>query len=134
MRQPPGLRVFQANVGRGSASHDLALQIAYEAGHHLILIQEPWTQLKPGRRQTKAHPAYKTFIPIDDWAIRPRVLTYLRQDVGYQVSQPTYNLSRDLLQIVLYLPDRRAKYDIWNVYNGPAGSTDAGLGLATLLR
>jgi ribonuclease HI len=133
-RKPTGLHVFQANVGRGGAAHDLALQLAYQAGYYVIIIQEPWTRAAPGRRLTKTHPAYKTLIPIDDWAVRPRVLTYIRRDTGYQISQPTFNLSRDLLQVALRHPDGRATYTIWNVYNAPTGAEGAGAGLATLLQ
>jgi len=47
--------------------------------------------------------------------------------------QPTSSLSQDLLQVVLYGPDFPAT-TIWNVYNAPSGSEDAGQGLSFLLQ
>jgi hypothetical protein len=128
-----GLRVFQANVGRGGPAHDLALHFAYQAGSDVVLLQEPWTQTAPGRRLTKTHPGYRTLIPIDDWTSRPRVITYVRRGVGYRITQPTAGLSRDLLQVVLQQPGYPAT-TIWNVYNAPRGSEGAGQAVAVLLQ
>ncbi len=128
-----GPRVFQANVGRGGPAHDIALHLAHEAGCHVVLLQEPWTRATPGRRLTKTHPGYKTYIPIDNWSERPRVMTYIRRDAGYRVLQPTAGMSRDLLQVILQQPGRPGLV-IWNVYNAPTGSEGAGEGLAKLLQ
>jgi hypothetical protein len=37
-RPSTGLRVFQANVGRGGTAYDLAFQLAFQAEHHVIIV------------------------------------------------------------------------------------------------
>ena len=74
------LQVMQVNVGKGSASHDIALNLAHENRFDIVLIQEPWIHQDKSRRITKKHPAYRCFTPIEDWTQVPRVLTYVRKD------------------------------------------------------
>src|SRR6266699_1592117 len=127
------LKVFQANVGRGGPAYDLVLQVVYQSHWHIVLFQGPWTRVVLGRRLTKIHPGYKTLIPVDDWALRLRVLTYIRRDVGYRISQPTSGLSRDLLQVVFQWLGHPA-VTIWNVYNPPPGSANVDEAITTLLQ
>ncbi|KAF7532988.1 hypothetical protein G7Z17_g13581 [Cylindrodendrum hubeiense] len=74
------LRVFQANVGKDSASHDCALALADRSGYDIVMLQEPWTSTKNSRCTTKNHTAFRTLSPISAWEgnhTRPRVMTYV---------------------------------------------------------
>lgn len=83
VRRGNALRLMQSNVRRTPATHDVALNLAWEAGYDVLLVQEPWTELnKHQRKLTKTHPGFDTFSPVEDWleeANRPRVLTYIRK-------------------------------------------------------
>jgi len=75
-------RVFQANVGKNGPSHDCALALADAERYEVILLQEPWTQVRGSRCLTKTHPAYDTYSPVSTWEgndTRPRVMTYIRR-------------------------------------------------------
>ncbi|KAK4074898.1 hypothetical protein Purlil1_12845 [Purpureocillium lilacinum] len=75
-------RVFQANVGKNGPSHDCALALADAERYEVILLQEPWTQVRNSRCLTKTHPAYDTYSPVSTWEdidTRPRVMTYIRR-------------------------------------------------------
>jgi len=63
----PQLRILQANVARSPSPHEAALQLAFEQGYHVILIQEPWISAFRARRLSKHHPAFNLFTPIEDW-------------------------------------------------------------------
>jgi len=65
-RQPKALSIMQANTGRGSEAHDLALSLAFQNRIDIILIQEPWIHRNRQRRLTKKHLAYECFSPIDN--------------------------------------------------------------------
>ena len=77
------VRIFQANVGHGVDAHDIALNTAYEEGFEIILIQEPWVNKDITRRITRRHSRYQCHSPSEDWAFRPRVLTYHKKRAGF---------------------------------------------------
>lgn len=100
MRRP--LRILQANVGKGGASHDCALALADTGNYDIVLIQEPWTALRDGRCLTKTHTAYDTFSPVLIWEdndSRPRVMTYVTRRGKLTAEQLRPIPSRDLLWI-----------------------------------
>src|SRR3979409_1605229 len=74
------IRVFQANVTKVGAYHDIALCLAFDHGFDVVLIQEPYCDLdQDGRRRTKTHPSYQTVNPTDNWDLGlPDVMTYVR--------------------------------------------------------
>jgi hypothetical protein len=76
------LTILQANIGRGTISHEIALTLANTSLINIILIQEPYIFTDRSRRITKAHPMYESFTPLDDWTTRPRVMTYVRKGSG----------------------------------------------------
>ncbi|EXU95101.1 reverse transcriptase domain protein [Metarhizium robertsii] len=97
-RQDP--RIFQANVGKSGPSHDCALALADAERFDLILLQEPWTDVKDGRCLTETHPAYDAFSSVDYWegpSTRPRVITYLRRSPTLLADQLRPSPSRDML-------------------------------------
>ncbi|KID81211.1 Endonuclease/exonuclease/phosphatase [Metarhizium guizhouense ARSEF 977] len=99
-RRRQDLRIFQANVGKSGPSHDCALALADAERFDLILLQEPWTDIKEGRCLTKTHPAYDVFSPVDYWdgpSTRPRVMTYLRRSPALLADQLRPSPSRDML-------------------------------------
>lgn len=81
------LKIFQANVARGQANHDLAIALAYTDSADVILIQEPWIFAEREKRITKQHREYDVFCPQDSWDIRPRVMTYIRKGRNLQPAQ-----------------------------------------------
>ncbi|KAI0996528.1 hypothetical protein K3495_g11653 [Podosphaera aphanis] len=65
------------NVGRGGATHDIALSRAYELGVDVLLIQEPLWQ--KSTKTTKSHPGYVCHTPCGGVDVRPRAVTYTRK-------------------------------------------------------
>ncbi|PWI70932.1 putative reverse transcriptase, partial [Purpureocillium lilacinum] len=97
-------RVFQANVGKNGPSHDCALALADAERYEVILLQEPWTQVRDSRCLTKTHPAYDTYSPVSTWEdidTRPRVMTYIRRGARLLADQQRPALSRDILWLVV---------------------------------
>ncbi|KAJ6437079.1 reverse transcriptase [Purpureocillium lavendulum] len=97
-------RVFQANVGKNGPSHDCALALADAERYEVILLQEPWTQVRDSRCFTKTHPAYDTYSPVSTWEdidTRPRVMTYIRRGARLLADQQRPALSRDILWLVV---------------------------------
>lgn len=77
---PTGLTLLQANVGRRQEPHDALLQYATEYKCDVVLVQEPWTQKRGGKKYTKTSSYFLLFTPSHDWAVtRPKVLTYVRR-------------------------------------------------------
>ena len=97
------LQIFQANVGRSSPSHDIALALAAAEQFDIIILQEPYTESNIDRLLTKTHRDYRTYLPQAPWTSeenRPRVLTYARRNSPLQVEQ--YSIKhRDLLWITV---------------------------------
>ncbi|KAI0994347.1 hypothetical protein K3495_g13835, partial [Podosphaera aphanis] len=121
--QTTPLKILSANVGRGAAAHEIALNEAFSISADVILIQEPYIFKERARRITKRHPSYITFSPIDDWtSTRPRVLSYIRKDAPFRVDQGHTTQSGDLLLLLLESPSRK-KLQIMNIYNEPQGSS-----------
>src|SRR5882762_2924947 len=81
------LQVMQVNVGKGGATHDIALSLAHENHFDVLLVQEPWVHQDRARRITKKHPNYRCYTPTENWEQRPRVLTYLRKTPQLQGAQ-----------------------------------------------
>lgn len=123
---------MQANFGRSSSAHDIALTHAFENNIDILLIQEPWIFSDLSKRRSKSHNAYEAFCPLSEWTTRPRVFTYVRNSAKLKAFQSVADLSRDLLQITIS-PWGTRRIGIWNIYNAPAGSDDAGGGLKMLL-
>ena len=80
------LTILQANVGRAATSHEIALSLAANSLIDIILIQEPYIFTDLSQRITKSHPLYESFIPIDDWEIRPRAISYVCKGAGLQTT------------------------------------------------
>ncbi|KID60927.1 Endonuclease/exonuclease/phosphatase, partial [Metarhizium hybridum] len=116
------LKIFQANVGKIPAAHDCALALADSEKYDVVLLQEPWTEVKEARCLTKIHPAYETHSPVDNWEnndTRPRVMTYVRKNSHILADQKRPASTRD----ILWLPVNGIT--IVNVYRQP--SYDAAL-------
>ena len=121
--------VLQVNVGRSWAAHEAALQLAFEHCCLAVLIQEPWIFSDHSRRLSKHHPAYSQFSPIEDWACRPRVLTYiLKHPLLSAVQVPFGPPIQDLLAVSISTM-QHSTILLVNVYNAPAGSIDGHQGV-----
>lgn len=123
---------MQANVGRGRISHNLALQLANKNNADVVLIQEPWIYRDLTSKQSATHHNYDIFSPLSTWDTRPRVLTYIKKSQGYRPFQSTIDSSPDILKITITNRNNQ-KLNIWNVYNAPTNSINAGDGLSALL-
>ncbi|KAI1003407.1 hypothetical protein K3495_g4797 [Podosphaera aphanis] len=104
----------------------------------MILIQEPYIFRDPLRRITKRISSYECFSPVDNWTLRPRVLTYLRKGAGLHASQrmplPANNTAaRDLLLLDVTGPMGR-NLSVYNVYNAPPGSENVGEAVKALIQ
>ena len=129
------LVLLQANVGKGAAAHEIALNTAYDEGIDIVLIQEPYV-FDYNRRISKKHPAFECFSPLDDWsAARPRVLTYMRKGAGIRAEQsrPAADLAAlsDLLFLSIMSPSSPALL-IVNAYNAPRGCRGHGAAVQAL--
>lgn len=122
------LRIYQANVGRGGPAHDAALSIAYDNHLDIVAIQEPWIFGDLTARKTKTHPSYQAFSPLSTWTSRPRVLIYIHKGIPLSPSQPISDICRDVICVTVSLYANKT-INIYNIYNSPAGSEDAGSGL-----
>ena len=81
------LKILSVNVGRSSVANELALQIAFQTRAVLLLVQEPYVSRDFNRRITRKHPSFECFTPVENWSVRPRVLTYSRKDSGLTFTQ-----------------------------------------------
>lgn len=81
------LLFHQVNVGKGGPNMDIALQQAWEAEIHVVMVQEPWTMRRNGDFITKSHTGFDSFIPFGNTAprSRPRAITFVRK--GLQAAQ-----------------------------------------------
>lgn len=116
--------ILQVNVGRSWTAHEAALQLAFEQNCLAVLIQEPWIFPDPSQRLSKRHPAFSQFSPIEDWSIRPQVLTYIHKNhLLTAVQVPFGPAIRDLLAVSISAP-HHATILLVNLYNAPTGCRD----------
>ena len=73
------LLFHQVNVGKGGPNMDIALQQAWDAGAHVIMVQEPWTMKKEGDFIIKSHPGFNVHKPMGEKGARPRAITFTRK-------------------------------------------------------
>lgn len=119
------ITILSINVGKGATNHEIALNEAHHSSIDIILIQEPYISNDRPRRITKKHPNYEAFSPIVDWTvIRPRVITYVKKNIGIRSEQAQSNISGDLLQIRLVFHDGQT-LDIINIYNPPTPNKES---------
>jgi ribonuclease HI/endonuclease/exonuclease/phosphatase (EEP) superfamily protein YafD len=126
------LKILQANVGRGATPHELALSLANDFSIDILLIQEPYIFTDRTRRISKSHPMYESFAPLDDWATRPRVISYIRKGSGLRSTQLRPYISRDLLFLQIQTRNLSPLLII-NIYNAPVGATDQGAAVNALI-
>ena len=115
--RPKTLKVYQANVGKTPEAHDIALALADAEDFDLVLLQEPWSKWEDGRCETKTHPAYKVFAPVNFWdstSTRPRVMTYVRHNLEVDTNQIRPIETRDILWITTN------NVTIVNIYRDPS--------------
>ena len=91
------LLFHQVNVGKGGSNMDIALQQAWDAKVHVVIIQEPWTMRKNGEFITKSHTGFDSFIPFGNTTprVRPRAITYVRK--GLRATQVSPSASGQTL-------------------------------------
>ena len=102
--QRQGIRIFQANTGRSSESHDTALALAAKHAFEVVLIQEPHTAIFDNGSvcRIRSHQSYLPFTPVTHWSNtseRPRVATYVLASSRLTTEQITTFKSRDLLVV-----------------------------------
>ncbi|KAI0998430.1 hypothetical protein K3495_g9766 [Podosphaera aphanis] len=127
--KPLSLKIFSVNVGRCSATHQIALETAFENCIDILLIQEPYISKDIARKLTCKNPSYQCFTLIDDCSIRPRVLAYANKNNGLSFVQdaPVTDLEvgkGDLLLTIKFPGNVDVK--VINVYNAPPGAIDPG--------
>lgn len=120
--QQKTLRIFQANVGRGQANHDLALALARADNIDIILLQEPWVLRNSEKRITKFHHDFDVFSPTDSWVNRPRVLTYVRKGKNLSPEQLQPAITTDICWVKL--TGVQPPINIVNVYRPPQENLD----------
>lgn len=72
---PQILKFMSIDVGRGSATHDIALARACELKKDVLLIQEPWWS-----QRTKSHPFFDRHVLFGGPDVQPRAVTYTRKN------------------------------------------------------
>ncbi|KAL9937359.1 hypothetical protein V8E36_003768 [Tilletia maclaganii] len=129
---------MQANVGRSGPATEAALQLAYENGADMLLLQEPglWFHTDTQVYVPKSHPSFAVFVPQPTATKRPRAITYVREDrlAQLRVTQRQDLLAQDTADVVsiqirgLAGPLLR----VVNVYNAPRGEQGQAEGLRTV--
>lgn len=122
--RPRSIHILQANIGRSGQAHDIALSLGNQEKAHVIAIQEPWIFQDLGRKTTKRHPNYELFAPTDTWQPRPRVLLFIRKNMGFKTEQPMTDISPDIVMATITTANHTT--NIFNIYNAPYGSRGAG--------
>lgn len=134
---PSTIKILSVNVGRSSTAQLIALQNALDARIDFLLIQEPHISSDTGRRITCKHPSFECYSPVDDWSIRPRVITYAKRNtniIHYQerpISSTEQGIG-DILCLSVKAPNN-PRLLIINAYNAPPGSTNPGAGVSRLI-
>ena len=80
--QQHALLFHQVNVGKGGENMDIALQQAWEAGAHIVMVQEPWTMQTNGGLITKSHPGFNSYKPTGAAGTRPRAISFARKGLS----------------------------------------------------
>lgn len=131
------IKILSINVGRSSAAHEIALNVAFELSIDVLLVQEPYIFRDISRKITRKHPSFECFSPTDQWITRPRVMSYIRKDSECKFYQERPILLRDEgkgdLLFLSIQPPRGAQLLIGNIYNAPPGATLPGAGVDSLL-
>ena len=129
------IKIISTNVGRSSAAHEIALELAFKSQIDVLLVQEPYIYRDLARRITRKHP-FDYFTPVDDLTRRPRVLTYTRENSNFSVTQdrPLGNLEQGEEDVLLLTIKCRgiSPIQVINIYNAPPGGTNPGAGLSFL--
>lgn len=129
--------IFSVNVGSCSSAHQIALQNAFTNQIDILLIQEPYISRNIDRRITFKHSAFECFTPVDDWSIRPRVLTHSKKNNSLTYSQERPDSGSELgLGDILFLSVEFPPYPrllVVNVYNALPGATNPGAGVSRLI-
>ncbi|KAL9939079.1 hypothetical protein V8E36_001892, partial [Tilletia maclaganii] len=126
-RRVDGIKIFQANVGRGGPATHTALQKAYEHDADIVLLQEPglWRNPHCAEWVPKSHPAFAIFLPQTTEGTGPRAITYVREDrlARLRVTQRQYDLAADTGDVVSLRIGGLVgtTLDVVNVYNAPIG-------------
>lgn len=134
---PSTIKILSVNVGRSSTAQLIALQNALDARIDFLLIQEPHISSDTGRRITCKHPSFECYSPVDEWSIRPRVITYAKRNtniIHYQ-EQPISSTEQgigDNLCLSVKAPNN-PRLLIINAYNAPPRSTNPGAGVSRLI-
>ena len=131
------IKILSINVGRSSSAHQIALDTAFNIQIDFLLIQEPYIFRDVTRKITRNHPSFECFTPVDDWSIRPRVLTYIRRGIALHTRQerPSFT-DQGGIGDILILSSRtsnNSQFSIINIYNAPPGAINPGSGVNTLL-
>lgn len=134
--KPKATKIISINVGRSSSAHEIALQLSFEKNIDILMVQEPYIYKDLSRRITRKHPSFECFTSIDDWNIRPRVMTYSRKDNGLTVSQIRPTMEGECSSDILYISLKSFNSPsilLINAYNAPLGAINPGSGIRSLL-
>ncbi|KAI0994688.1 hypothetical protein K3495_g13493 [Podosphaera aphanis] len=134
--KPSSIKILSVNVTRCSATHQIALEKAFENCMDMKLIQEPYISKDISRKLTCNHPTFQCYTPVDDWSSRPRVLTYTNKNNGLLFVQdtpvsPLEEGKADVLALTIKLPGN-TNVQVINIYNAPPGATNPGAGVSFL--
>ncbi|KAI0996688.1 hypothetical protein K3495_g11494 [Podosphaera aphanis] len=136
-RKTSVIKILSVNVGRSSNAQQIALQNAFDSRIDLLLIQEPYVSSDIARRITCRHPSFECYSPVDDWTVRPRVITYANKhsNINHYQERPrciTEQGIGDILLLSVIAPNN-PRLLIINAYNAPPGSTNPGAGVSRLI-
>ena len=110
---PQTLKFMSIDVGRRSATHDTALVRACELKIDILLIQEPWWS-----QRTKSHPFFDCHVPFGGPDVRPRAVTYTRNnssEIRAIQKSPESSATGDYCWVIVnevtFLNEHKAPYD-----------------------
>jgi endonuclease/exonuclease/phosphatase (EEP) superfamily protein YafD len=109
---------LQHNLNRQNQAQASTLELAAKRRIDIVLFQEPYT-FQPSSTSsyiTLSYPAYTCILPAPNLLVRPRVLTYIRKEAGYETN-PRPDLYQDPDIQVIEIIAKEETFLVFNLYN-----------------
>lgn len=134
---PNKIKILSVNVSRSSIAQLIALQNSLDAHIDFLLVQEPYTSSDTEQRVICKCPSFECYSPVNDWSIRPRVVTYAKNNsnITHYQERPLFTTEQGIDNILFPSVEapNKPRLLIINAYNAPPGSSNPGDGVSRLI-